>query len=92
MPNYQKARAVRIWQDEQTNVEYTASCSFLWELVTKLEHENGSSIHWQDTQPKTYVCLADGSGFYVLGGFHRWDAKHDRYLAKAETRMLLFCN
>lgn len=92
MSSYLKAQAVRIWQHDATQQEYTTPCSFLWEMVTGLEAANTHAQPWQDRQPKTYVSLADGTCFYVLGSFKRWDAKFDLYLSRSEKRMLLFCN
>lgn len=92
MSSYLKAAATRIWQDPDTKVEHAAACCFLWEMVTALEHENGSVVHWQNTDPKTYVSLADGGTYYVLGRFEKWAAKWDRYLVATEQRTLLFSN
>lgn len=90
--SYQLANAVRIWQDPTTHREFEANCCFLWEMVTRIEHENNSCVAWLDPQPKVYVRLADDTELYLIGSLKRWNERWNRYLLRAETRTLLFEN
>lgn len=92
MSSYLKAEATRIWQDEDTRIEYSTPLSFLWEMVIMVEGPAGCPIQWRDNAPKSFLRFADGSTFWVLGSYKRWHEKWERYLTKSEHRTLLFEN